>query len=106
MEEDTRTGTIVRFATGAWCLWSHHNKVRVGGDQKEGAVLMKRAMQYLEKYNAVLEQEKPASVPATQELLWCPPIAPKLKVNVDGATFSAQGAAGIGVIARDDQETK
>nr|POE84089.1 hypothetical protein CFP56_32841 [Quercus suber] len=103
MKEYTQAEIIVRFVIGAWCLWSHQNEVHAGGDRKEGAILMKKAMQYLEKYNATLEQVKPASVPGPQEVSWCPPTTPKLEVNVDGATFSTQGAIGIGVIVWNDK---
>lgn len=64
---------------------------------------MKQAMQYLEEYNVVLEQVKLASVPGPQEVSWCPPTAPQLKVSVAGATFLAQGATGIGVIVGNDK---
>ena len=41
--------------------------------------------------------------PEAQILSWVPPTTPNFKVNVDGATFVKQKAAGVGVIIRDDQ---
>ena len=36
---------------------------------------------------------------------WMPPPSEKLKINVDGAVFTSQKAAGVGILVRDEGRT-
>ncbi|KAK9986727.1 hypothetical protein SO802_031678 [Lithocarpus litseifolius] len=56
---------------------------------------MKRAVQYLAKYNAALDLDQHASSPELQAVSWTPPTAPIFKINVDTAVFSKQALSGL-----------
>ena len=97
MGDVTRTETTAKVVTDAWSLWNNRNEVRVSGARKEGVILMKWVVQYLEEYNAAMDLSLSTPTPEAQILSWVPPTTPNFKVNVDGATV------GVGVIIRDDQ---
>jgi len=59
------------------------------------------AMHYLEEYNAAVVESQP-QVALVIVTTWSPPPPISYKLNVNGATFSAQKAMGIGVVVRDD----
>ena len=51
----------------------------------------------MEEFNAATELPVSTPVPEAQVLAWVPPTTSYFKVNVDGATFAKQKAAGVGV---------
>ena len=103
MGDVTRTETAAKVVTGAWNLWNNQNEVRVGGARKEGVVLMKWVVQYLEEYNAAMNLSLSTPTPEAQILSWVAPTTPNFKVIVDGVIFVKQKTAGVGVTIRDDQ---
>ncbi|XP_050241112.1 uncharacterized protein LOC126690008 [Quercus robur] len=103
MGDASRIEVAAKVITGAWSLWNNQNEVRVSGARKIGADLIKRAMQYMEEFIAATELPVSTPVPEAQFLAWVPPTTHYFKVNVDGATFAKQKAAGVGVLILDDQ---
>lgn len=59
-------------------------------------------MRYLEGYNAALGDPQPKVNPSVALQSWSPPPPNSYKVSVDGATFLAQRAVGVGVVVRDE----
>lgn len=102
MGDASRIEVAAKVITGAWSLWNNQNEVRVGDARKIGADLIKRAVQYMEEFIAATELPVSTPVLEAQFLAWVPPTTHYFKVNVDGATFAKQKAAGVGVIIRDD----
>ena len=83
----------------AWAIWQNRNEHRVGGKIKNGSAVVHGAMDYLLEYQACcmkVEEHKPRLVEN-----WTPPPPRHYKINVDGAVFEAQKAAGIGILIRD-----
>ncbi|XP_075645523.1 uncharacterized protein LOC142616588 [Castanea sativa] len=76
MEEEVEMDKVVLIVTIAWTLWHNKNEVKLGGERKPGKVIFKWAAQCIEEYEAV---------------------------NVDGAIFSIQKSARVGVTIRDDR---
>ncbi|XP_065618691.1 uncharacterized protein LOC136062905 [Quercus suber] len=99
----SRIEVAAKVITDSWSLWNNQNEVRVGGARKIRADLIKRAVQYMEEFIAETELPMSMPVPEAQFLAWVPPTTHYFKVNVDGATFAKQKAAGVEVIIRDDQ---
>ena len=90
---------IERMIIVAWALWSSRNEIRTGGVKKSALKIVNDALEYLAEYQAcVKDHEKPRSV---QPALWKPPPLNKFKINIDGAVFASQKAAGVGVLVRD-----
>ena len=83
----------------AWAIWQNRNEQRVGGKVKNGSIVVHGAMDYLQEYQACcmkVEEHRPSLVEN-----WTPPPPQHYKINVDGAVFGAQKAAGIGILVRD-----
>ena len=99
VEEDK----VAKVVNIAWALWCNQNKVQNGGKRKSGRELVNWAAIYLDEYtNAVEATCKPTPTVEFQSSQ-SPPPENLLKVNVNGAVFSAQKAVGIGVIIRDGE---
>ena len=62
------------------------------------------ATQYLEEYWSAIENEQSTSVVVERAVSWLPSRANWFKINIDGAVFASQNAAGLGVIIKDDRE--
>ena len=94
LEEDV--GLLVMTAWGIWTNW---NEVNHGKSCKLASVLARRTKELLENYVMANHSTRPykESVEAT----WQPPEPPWYKANMDGAVFSQQKEAGIGVVIRD-----
>ena len=98
IEESRLAVTIV------WALWTNRNEVHHGKQRKAGMILLSWCKNYLDEYWNVscLSSEVSAQQASHHlEANWSPPNYPLYKINVDGAVFSSQKAAGIGVIVRD-----
>ena len=90
--------------TIVWALWTNRNEVRHGKQRKAGMSLLSWCKNYLDEYwNVSCLSPKVFAQQASHHLEanWSPPNYPLYKINVDGAVFSSQKAAGIGVIVRD-----
>ena len=77
-----------------WALWTNKNDVRHGGLRNNGQKLFQWCSFCLEEF-WVATVVPPKPIPLE------PPTAPTYKVNVNGAVFSSQKEAGVGVIIRD-----
>lgn len=103
MANQPKDEVAAKVVTCAWVLWHNRNEVRLGGVRKPGNVLLQWTLQFLEEYYAAVDLPQSLSALAIQGLSWTPPSAPSFKIHVDVATFSEQGALGIGVVMRDNQ---
>ena len=92
---------VALVATLAWAMWGNRNEVRNGGKKKTGCELVQWTSRYLKEYYAALF--RPATDREVKVARWAPPPPGRYKINVDGAVFKAQKAAGIGVLIRDCQ---
>ena len=99
MEGKYDESKVALVATIAWAIWGNRNEVRNGGKRKTGCELVQWTSQYLREYYAAID--RPAKVPDVQVARWTPPPSDKYKINVDGAVFKDQKAAGVGVFIRD-----
>ncbi|XP_075645445.1 uncharacterized protein LOC142616482 [Castanea sativa] len=90
---------VALIATIAWAIWGNRNEVRNGGKKKSGCELVQWTSRYLKEYYATLE--RPATDLEVQVMRWSPPPPDRYKINVVGAVFKAQKAAGVGVLIRD-----
>ena len=82
-----------------WGIWTNRNKVNHRKSRKPASVLARWTREYMENYVMANHSTRPykESVEAT----WQPPKPPWYKANMDGAVFSQQKEAGIGVVIRD-----
>lgn len=84
-----------------WALWTNKNDICNGDLRKNGKQIFHWCTQYLDEYWAATATPIKYNLPL--ESRWVPPVDLVYKVNVDGAVFSSQKQAGIGVIIRDSQ---
>ncbi|KAL0007251.1 hypothetical protein SO802_008753 [Lithocarpus litseifolius] len=61
------------------------------------------ASNYLSEYRTAVAQNNPAPSLPPQGVAWSPPRSGHYKINVDGAVFLKQKAAGVGVVIRDEE---
>ena len=87
----------------AWGLWRNRNERRFGGKNLTAAAIYGTAMSVLQEYYSAQEIGSKTRDASPCRNKWTPPPHGWYKVNADGAVFSKQKWAGIGVIARDDQ---
>ena len=99
MEGQYDESKVALAATIAWAIWGNRNEVWNGGKKKSGSEIVQWSSRYLKEYHAVTE--RPTTAPAPRETFWTPPPTDRHKINVDGAVFKSQKAAGIGVLGRD-----
>ena len=85
----------------AWATWSNWNKVINGEDKKSNGALVDSALEYLMEYQVYCE--KPTVAQTKEQPKWRPPQHGRYKINIDGAMFAAQKAAGLGVLIRDTE---
>ena len=87
---------IEKMVIVAWALWTNQNEFRNGGVKKNATRIGSNALEYLVEYQeCVKEPEKQRVV---QLEFWKPPPRNKFKINIDGAVFANQKAAGVGVL--------
>ncbi|KAL0011301.1 hypothetical protein SO802_006409 [Lithocarpus litseifolius] len=103
MVEGVDDEKAARVVTIAWTLWHNRNEMWNEGVRKSGQVLVQWAMEYLAEYGVAMELNEPAGPVVEHPVVWTPPRSGCFKINVDGATFSKQKDAGIGVLIRDDK---
>ena len=80
----------------AWGIWSNRNEIRVGGPRKSASGIAGWTLEFLEEFqvaNHCIKIKNPEVVVG-----WVLSQQPWLKVNVDGAVFERQRAAGVGVV--------
>ncbi|XP_075656584.1 uncharacterized protein LOC142626766 [Castanea sativa] len=88
------------FAYVAWGIWTKRNTARMGQTSTPYQKIYAEAMDRLQEFHSV-QLEQPQSAQSVEQTRWCPPPAPLLKVNFDGALFMESFKAGIGVVIRD-----
>ena len=86
-----------------WSLWQNRNERRYGGKNLTVAAIYGTAMTMLQEYYAAQENVSQTWDVSPCQNKWTPPPHGWYKVKTDGAVFSKQKWAGIGVIARDEQ---
>ena len=86
---------VARMVTIDWPLWFNRNEIRFGGARKAGKDVVLWATHYLEEYWAANESEGSALVVLERSVSWLLPRTNWFKINVDGAVFASQKAAGL-----------
>ena len=74
-------------------LRPNRNETRHGGVKKCGKQILHWCIQYLDEYWAA--NVVPVTIQQVVDQNWVPPVGLMYKVNVDGAVFSSQKAAGV-----------
>ena len=90
---------IEKIVMISWKLWTHRNEVRNGRARKNEKALIDGALAYLKDYHSCVavttrKVEK-------KQAVWTPPPTNLYKINVDGAVFTALGAAGVRFLIHD-----
>lgn len=88
------------FVCICWCLWHHRNNVVHNNQKGDAPELVLFAGNYLQRYKEV-QHHNSAPRPPESVSCWTPPTGATVTVNVDASILKHQGAAGIGVVARD-----
>ena len=87
------------FISVIWAVWNRRNNLRLGNPVVSLSQLLQLARdRQLER--ATLSVSSPTNRPQHLPSSWTPPATPCYKVKFDGATFAADGSAGLGVIIR------
>ncbi|XP_065616751.1 uncharacterized protein LOC136062066 [Quercus suber] len=87
------------FAMVIWAVWKRRNELRVG---KGGENLINLVQQARTRLQDFLLHNFAATTPMGQtQSQWQPPMHQQYKINFDGALFTAENLAGIGVVIRD-----
>ena len=87
------------LVTTAWGIWTNRNEVRLGKSRKPASVLARWTKEYLESYVVANHTNRPYK--ELEEVKWQPPKPPWYKANMDGAVFSQQKEAKVGIVIRD-----
>lgn len=95
----SRPSVTELFATTAWFIWTHRNKVRL----REKTILLgsidEAASSFLQKFKSCREEPKQAK--QLRHRKWQPPESDVYKLNFDGVMFNESNEAGIGIVVRD-----
>ena len=84
------------FATVAWFIWHHRNKIRLKEECLPTVKVFDAASNYLTEYQMKFPMIKLKTVPG--RTIWRPPMGEMYKTNFDGAIFAESREAGIGVV--------
>ncbi|KAK4589279.1 hypothetical protein RGQ29_020042 [Quercus rubra] len=103
MNQDQHSNLMHMILMIAWSLWRNRNERRFGGKNLVAAAIYGTAMTMLQEYYSAQEIVSQTRDVSPCRNKWTPPPHGWYKVNADGAVFSKQKWAGIGVIARDEQ---
>ena len=86
------------FATVAWFIWSHKNKLRLYESSLAPDRIFRAACSYLsefqQKYLLHIVQ------PSSKSVRLIPPLGDTYKTNFDGAIFANKNEAGLGVVVQ------
>nr|XP_023892178.1 uncharacterized protein LOC112004175 [Quercus suber] len=92
---------VALAVTIVWALWTNRNETQHGGMRKSANRIFQWCIQYLDEYWSACSLPMKKSNAAKKN--WVPPTGLNYKVNVDGAMFSAQKAAGVGILIRENE---
>ena len=97
-------GLVERTIMVCWGIWKHRNEVRHGGVRRTGSAIVRSSLRMLDEFQVANKPPQTTRTSTTMEIKWCPPQPGNYKVNIDGAIFSKQKQASIGVVIRDSAE--
>ena len=92
---------VALAVTTVWALRTNRNETQHGGMRKSANQIFQWCIQYLDEYWLACSLPMKKSNAAKNNRV--PPTGLNYKVNVDGAVFSAQKAARVGVVIRDNE---
>ena len=88
------------FSMVVWTIWQQRNNSRLGKHVFLPSQILQRAREKLQELSTLhIPTSPPRTTPAS---CWRPPDHDHVKINVDGALFSKENRAGIGVVIRNE----
>uniref|UniRef100_A0A2N9EZP7 RNase H type-1 domain-containing protein n=1 Tax=Fagus sylvatica TaxID=28930 RepID=A0A2N9EZP7_FAGSY len=91
---------IELFAMIAWAIWKRRNIFRINQAADTPDRVFTQARDLLQEYSQALPPQVSKHHQPTDPCIWKPPPPGSFKANFDGAIFTNQLSAGIGVIIR------
>lgn len=88
------------FSMTVWALWNRRNNLRLGKATISLSQLLDQAKDRLLEFFQHLNPAPPSTV--RTDSCWRPPDSSSFKINFDGALFSQEKRAGIGVVIRNE----
>ncbi|KAL0357534.1 UNVERIFIED_CONTAM: putative mitochondrial protein [Sesamum calycinum] len=90
------------FLCVCWVIWWFRNQLAMDGTRVEPAQASVFAAQYLDSYLSQVDASA-WHVCSNSTAAWIAPSTDCIKINFDGVVFVAEGAIGVGIVARDSQ---
>lgn len=95
----SRPSVTELFATMAWFIWTHRNKVRLREKTISLGSIDEAASSFLQQFKSY--REEPRQAKQLRRRKWQPPKPGVYKLNFDGTMFNESNEAGIGIVVRD-----
>lgn len=89
----------VRNVTIHQLIWSHRNKTRLQEQSLPLNSIREAVCKYLQRFNSC--RDKPRTIKQIRRRRWQPPKPGEYKINFDGAMFSEEDEAGLGIVVWD-----
>ena len=102
-EERQDVEMVAKVVCIVWARWHNWNKVRHGGQCRNGKDMVRWAPQYMEEYKVATKSLSYKVEVVEVGGTWNSPPVNIFKINVDGTVFTDQKAVGVGVIIRDNK---
>lgn len=80
-------------------IWSHRNKTRLQEQSLPLNSIREAVCKYLQRFNSC--RDKPRTIKQIRRRRWQPPKPGEYKINFDGAMFSEEDEAGLGIVVWD-----
>ena len=84
------------FSMVVWTIWHQRNNIRLGKQVLLPSQILEQAREKLQEFSSFHNPTLPPT--ATPASCWRPPNHNYVKINFDGALFSKENRAGIGVV--------
>ena len=84
------------FSMVVWTIWHQRNNIRLGKQVLLPSQILEQAREKLQEFSSFHNPTSPPT--ATPASCWRPPNHNYVKINFDGALFSKENRAGIGVV--------